>query len=99
MTTDARTGKLHGRNVVVIGGSRGLGRVIVTAAHAQGAHVLAVARGLDALGKLSRELPGSKTLAIDATDEEAPAKIFETLQPDLLWSAEAQHLPQRRYRK
>jgi NAD(P)-dependent dehydrogenase (short-subunit alcohol dehydrogenase family) len=84
MTTDTRTGKLHGRNVVVIGSSRGLGRVIVTAAHAQGAHVLAVARGLDALVKLSRELPGSKTLAIDATDEEAPTKIFETLQPDLL---------------
>jgi NAD(P)-dependent dehydrogenase (short-subunit alcohol dehydrogenase family) len=31
---------LKGANVVVMGGSRGLGSVVVTAAHREGAHVL-----------------------------------------------------------
>src|SRR5260370_40727557 len=75
---------LSGKNVVVIGGSRGLGRVIVTAAQAQGGHVLAAARGHESLDQLSRELPGIETLAIDATDEQAPAEVFAALQPDVL---------------
>jgi NAD(P)-dependent dehydrogenase (short-subunit alcohol dehydrogenase family) len=56
----------------------------VTAAHAEGAGVLAVARGFDALTELAAELPGIKTLALDATTEDSPAKIFDTLQPDVL---------------
>ena len=75
---------LKGANVVVLGGSRGLGRVVVTAAHREGAHVLAVARQLEPLVKLSGQLPGIKTLAIDAAGENAPVSVFETLQPDLL---------------
>ena len=38
-------GSLQGQNVVVVGGSRGVGRSIVEAALSQGATVLAVARG------------------------------------------------------
>ncbi|MBW4697508.1 MAG: hypothetical protein KME03_06355 [Aphanocapsa lilacina HA4352-LM1] len=38
-------GALKGKHVVVVGGSRGVGRVIVEAAIAAGARVLAVARG------------------------------------------------------
>ena len=75
---------LKGANVVVVGGSRGLGRVIVTAAHKEGAHVLAVARHLEPLEELSGQLPGLKTLAIDAASENAPVSVFETLEPDLL---------------
>jgi len=75
---------LKGANVEVLGGSRGLGRVVVTAAHREGAHVLAVARQLEPLVKLSGQLPGIKTLAIDAAGENAPVSVFETLQPDLL---------------
>gem|GEM_PF-160262 len=75
---------LKGANVVVVGGSRGLGRVIVTAAHREGAHVLAVARHLEPLEELSGQLLGLKTLAIDAASENAPVSVFETLQPDLL---------------
>jgi NAD(P)-dependent dehydrogenase (short-subunit alcohol dehydrogenase family) len=55
---------LKGANVVVLGGSHGLGRVVVTAAHREGAHVLAVARQLEPLVKLSGQLPGIKTLAM-----------------------------------
>jgi NAD(P)-dependent dehydrogenase (short-subunit alcohol dehydrogenase family) len=76
--------RLRGKNVVVIGGSRGLGRAIVAAAHAEGAHVLAVARQEASLGKLTEELSGVQVLALDATSESAPAKVFATLSPDVL---------------
>ena len=52
--------------------------------HREGAHVLAVARQLEPLVELSGQLPGIKTLAIDAASENAPVSVFEALQPDLL---------------
>src|SRR5260221_14517359 len=76
--------RLRGKNVVVIGGSRGLGRAIVAAAHAEGAHVLAVARQEASLGKLTEELSGVQVLALDATSESAPARVFAALSPDVL---------------
>jgi NAD(P)-dependent dehydrogenase (short-subunit alcohol dehydrogenase family) len=75
---------LTGKNVVVIGGSRGVGRRIVEAAVRSGAHVLAVARGEGPLRQLGQEIPGIDVLALDATDEAAPAKVFDVLQPDIL---------------
>jgi len=75
---------LKDRNVVVIGGSRGVGRVIVTAAQAEGAHVLAVARGQPSLVDLARDQPGVRTLALDATDAAAPGTVFAALAPDVL---------------
>jgi NAD(P)-dependent dehydrogenase (short-subunit alcohol dehydrogenase family) len=77
-------GALDGKRVVVIGGSRGVGRVIVAAAHDEGADVLAVARQPEPLAQLSRDLSGLRTLALDASDETAPGKVFATLQPDVL---------------
>src|SRR5260370_28214852 len=76
--------RLRGKNGVVIGGSRGLGRAIVGAAHAEGAHVLAVARQEAELAKLTEEFSGVQVLALDATSESAPAKVFATLSPDVL---------------
>jgi NAD(P)-dependent dehydrogenase (short-subunit alcohol dehydrogenase family) len=75
---------LAGKNVVVIGGSRGLGRVIVEAARAEGAQALAVAREEEALDRLAAEVPGVRTLPIDATGEQAPEQVFGTLLPDVL---------------
>jgi NAD(P)-dependent dehydrogenase (short-subunit alcohol dehydrogenase family) len=75
---------LEGKNVAVIGGSRGVGRVIVEAARAGGANVLAAARGAEALAAVARDLPGVATLALDATDDDAPDRIFATLLPDVL---------------
>jgi NAD(P)-dependent dehydrogenase (short-subunit alcohol dehydrogenase family) len=75
---------LNGKNVTVIGASRGVGRVIAACAHEAGARVLAVARGKDALAGLSAEFPGIATLSVDATDEGAPATVFASLQPDVL---------------
>ena len=75
---------LRGKNVVVIGGSRGLGRVILETVHAEGARVMAVARGETALAEIVSSLEGSTTLALDATDECAPAQVFQALDPDVL---------------
>lgn len=84
MNESITTQRLRSKNVVVIGGSKGVGRAIVAAAHAQGAQVLAVARQAEPLSKLAAEFPGVGTLQLDATDENAPAQVFATLFPDVL---------------
>ena len=75
---------LQGQNVVVVGGSRGVGRSIVEAALSEGATVLAVARGEAALAQFAKEAPGLKTLAVDATTDAAPDQVFAALEPDVL---------------
>ena len=70
--------------MVVIGGSRGVGRRIVEAGIRNGARVLAVARQEAPLRQLAREVSGARILALDATDENAPSKVFDVLQPDIL---------------
>jgi NAD(P)-dependent dehydrogenase (short-subunit alcohol dehydrogenase family) len=77
-------GSLQGQNVVVVGGSRGVGRSIVEAAFSERAKVLAVARGELALAQFAREAPGVKTLAVDATADSAPDRVFAALEPDVL---------------
>src|SRR6266567_3658256 len=79
-----KTQRLRGKNVVVIGGSRGLGRTIVATTHAEGAQVLAVARREQSLRQLAAEFPGVQVLTLDAASEGAPVKVFETLLPDIL---------------
>jgi NAD(P)-dependent dehydrogenase (short-subunit alcohol dehydrogenase family) len=74
---------LAGKNVVVIGGSRGVGRRVVEAASRLGARVLAVARHEKPLQQLA-EVSGAEYLPLDATDEGAPGKVFEVLEPDVL---------------
>jgi NAD(P)-dependent dehydrogenase (short-subunit alcohol dehydrogenase family) len=75
---------LQNKNVVVVGGSRGLGRVIVEMMRAEGARVLAVGRDRASLDRLAAGAPGVETLALDATREDAPERVFENLRPDLL---------------
>jgi NAD(P)-dependent dehydrogenase (short-subunit alcohol dehydrogenase family) len=75
---------LDGKSMVVIGGSRGVGRQVVDAGIRNGMHVLAVARQEGRLRELASEIPGTEILALDATDESAPAKIFNTMTPDVL---------------
>jgi NAD(P)-dependent dehydrogenase (short-subunit alcohol dehydrogenase family) len=76
--------RLRDKNVVIIGGSRGIGKTIVAAAHAEGARVLAVARREQSLKQLAADIPGVRALALDAADEGSPAQVFETLLPDIL---------------
>ena len=75
---------LKDKNMVVIGGSRGIGRRIVEAGIRNGAQVLAVARQEAPLRQLAREVAGVETLALDATDENASSKVFDVLTPDIL---------------
>jgi NAD(P)-dependent dehydrogenase (short-subunit alcohol dehydrogenase family) len=75
---------LTGKTVVVIGGSRGVGRRIVEAAIRNGARVLAVARQEGPLRQLAQGVPGAEVLPLDATDESAPSKVFSVLNPDIL---------------
>src|SRR5215472_17510239 len=75
---------MTGKNMVVIGGSRGVGRRIVEAAISNGARALAVARQEGPLRQLAQEVSGAEVLPLDATDEGAPFKVFDVLQPDIL---------------
>ena len=75
---------LTGKKIVVVGGSRGVGRRVVEVAIGNGARVLAVARQENPLRQLAQEVPGAEVLSLDATDETAPAKVFDDLQPDVL---------------
>lgn len=77
-------GSLQNQNVVVVGGSRGVGRSIAEAALKERATVLAVARGKQALAQFAWEVSGVKTLAVDATVDSAPDKVFGALEPDVL---------------
>jgi NAD(P)-dependent dehydrogenase (short-subunit alcohol dehydrogenase family) len=76
---------LRGKRIVVLGASRGIGREIVRRVREEAAaEVLAVARGRDALERLATELPGVRTLILDATNEDAPRQVFNSLCPDVL---------------
>ena len=75
---------LAGKNVVVIGGSRGIGRRIVEAGVRGGARVLAVGRQEHWLRELSRAVYGVETLSLDASEEDAASQVFAALCPDIL---------------
>jgi len=84
MNESINTQHLTNKNVVVIGGSKGVGRAIVAATYAQGAQVLAVARQEEPLKKLADTFPGVRVLALDGSSERAPETAFATLLPDVL---------------
>jgi NAD(P)-dependent dehydrogenase (short-subunit alcohol dehydrogenase family) len=74
---------LKDKNVVVTGGSRGLGLGFVEALVAHGAGVTVVARDADALGSVRARL-GVATIAADVTDETAAHRILGDVRPDIL---------------
>jgi NAD(P)-dependent dehydrogenase (short-subunit alcohol dehydrogenase family) len=75
---------LTGKNIVVIGGSRGVGRQVVVSTIRNGARVLAVARQEGPLRQLAEDVPATEILSLDAADESAPTKVFGVLTPDIL---------------
>jgi NAD(P)-dependent dehydrogenase (short-subunit alcohol dehydrogenase family) len=75
---------LKGKNIVVLGASRGVGREVVRRAHAEQTSLLAVARGRNDLESLAQELTGVRTLTLDASRPEAPQQVFEAMSPDVL---------------
>jgi len=74
---------LKHKNVVVTGGSRGLGLGLVEALVAHGASVTVVARDADALASVHARL-GVATIAADVTDETAAHRILAEVRPDIL---------------
>lgn len=71
------------KNVVVTGGSRGLGLGLVEALVAHGARVTVVARDADALASVHACLRVD-TIAADVTDEAAAHRILGQVRPDIL---------------
>jgi NAD(P)-dependent dehydrogenase (short-subunit alcohol dehydrogenase family) len=74
---------LKDKNVIVTGGSRGLGLGLVEALVAHGAGVTVVARDADALRAVRARL-GVATISADVTDETAAHRILEEVRPDIL---------------
>lgn len=74
---------LKDKNVVVTGGSRGLGLGLVEALVAHGARVTVVARSAAALDSVRARL-GIATISADVTDETAAHRILAELRPDIL---------------
>ncbi len=74
---------LKDKNVVVTGGSRGLGLGLVEALVAHGARVTVVARGADALESVRARL-GVATISADVTEEAAAHRILAEVRPDIL---------------
>jgi NAD(P)-dependent dehydrogenase (short-subunit alcohol dehydrogenase family) len=74
---------LKDKNVVVTGGSRGLGLGLVEALVAHGASVTVVARDADALAAVRARL-GVATISADVTEEAAAHRILGEVRPDIL---------------
>jgi NAD(P)-dependent dehydrogenase (short-subunit alcohol dehydrogenase family) len=74
---------LKDKNVVVTGGSRGLGLGLVEALVAHGARVTVVARDSDALKSVRARL-GVATISADVTDETAANRILAEVRPDIV---------------
>ena len=74
---------LKDKNVVVTGGSRGLGLGLVEALVAHGAKVTVVARDAEALEAV-RDRLGVATISADVTDEAAAHRILGEVRPDIL---------------
>ncbi|MEO7094903.1 MAG: SDR family NAD(P)-dependent oxidoreductase, partial [Polyangiales bacterium] len=70
---------LRGKNVLVTGGSRGLGRALGEEAARRGARVVLVARGHEALDQVVRGIRGgggeAHAFAADVADKEATYRI------------------------
>jgi NADP-dependent 3-hydroxy acid dehydrogenase YdfG len=70
---------------LVTGASRGFGRAITSALHAQGAKVVAVARNAELLASLRHELGGTLTTeAANVADPVVAGTVIGRYQPDTL---------------
>lgn len=74
---------LKGKNILVTGGSRGLGLGLVEALVEHGARVTVVARNVDALEAVRARL-GVATISADVTDETAAQRILREVRPEIL---------------
>lgn len=89
------TRELTGTTALVTGASRGFGRSIAEALAQAGAHVVAVARDGDALGRLREEVGEAVTPVVaDASDPVVAGRLLATYNPTtLVLNAGATPLP------
>jgi NAD(P)-dependent dehydrogenase (short-subunit alcohol dehydrogenase family) len=74
-----------GSTALVTGASRGFGRAIAAALHAEGTRVVAVARNADLLASLRDELGGTLTTVVaDVADPVVAGTLIEQYRPDTL---------------
>ena len=71
---------LQGANVVVIGGSSGIGLATARAARASGAHVMIAGRSADKLTQAQRDIGDVRTVVADITVEDSVANVFKNLE-------------------
>ena len=71
--------KLKGANIVVMGGSSGIGLAAAKLAQHEGATVTIAGRSLEKLAQAQRELDGVRTVVADVTDEASVGRVFEEL--------------------
>jgi NAD(P)-dependent dehydrogenase (short-subunit alcohol dehydrogenase family) len=79
-----RMNSLKNKKVIVTGGSRGLGRSIVEALHAEGAQVWAIARDASKLDALRDEVKGVQTRVADVSDPAVAVEAMHSIRPDIL---------------
>jgi NAD(P)-dependent dehydrogenase (short-subunit alcohol dehydrogenase family) len=75
---------LTGKNVLVVGASRGLGRGIAEAFDRAGASVVAVARDAALLDELAHSGSAISAEVADAADPGVPGALLRRYQPDIL---------------
>jgi NAD(P)-dependent dehydrogenase (short-subunit alcohol dehydrogenase family) len=75
---------LEGKNAVVVGASRGLGRGVAEALSAAGASVLAIARDRRGLDELSAAHSSIDVKVADATDPSVAGDVIYAHDPDIL---------------
>jgi NAD(P)-dependent dehydrogenase (short-subunit alcohol dehydrogenase family) len=75
---------LEGKNAVVVGASRGLGRGVAESLSAAGASVLAIARDRTGLEELSAAHSSIDIKVADATDPTVASDVIYTRDPDIL---------------
>ncbi|MCM2532496.1 SDR family oxidoreductase [Neobacillus pocheonensis] len=73
---------MTGKTAGVIGGSNGFGRGIVTALHAQGMRIIAIAKNKEHLDTLKNDLKG--TICGNVTDPVLAARVIEEEKPHVL---------------
>jgi len=78
------TDVLEGKNAVVVGASRGLGRGVAESLSAAGASVLAIARDRTSLGELNAAHPSIDAKIADATDPAVAGEVIYAHDPDIL---------------